>query len=271
MSVLINTNSAATSAANNLAASNGLLRRSLNRLSSGAKIIYPADDAGGLAVSMKFSAATRRQGAVMTNLGNSTSYLQSQDGTLKAAGKVLERIGELKTLASDPTKNSTDLDNYHAEFTALQAQLTSLTAEKFNGVAHFGSTTLGVAATEGDGGTIDFGGVDLAGGGGGPGNFADVMSAPSLTALNLSTLTGALQDVATYRAQNGAQHSRLGYASEVLATYKANLEAANSRILDVDVAEESTHLARYNVLAQAGTSMLAQANQSSRNALRLLG
>src|SRR3954468_859778 len=89
MSVVINTNYAATVASNNLSASNSALQKSLNRLSSGSKIVNPADDAGGLAVSMKLSAAARRQGAVNTNIGNSTSYLQTQDGALKVAGKVL--------------------------------------------------------------------------------------------------------------------------------------------------------------------------------------
>ena len=95
MSVVINTNYAATVASNNLAASNDMLQRSLNRLSSGSKIVNPSDDAGGLAVSMKLSAAAKRSGAVITNIGNSVSFLQSQDGVLKVAGKVLERIGEL--------------------------------------------------------------------------------------------------------------------------------------------------------------------------------
>src|SRR5688572_2215224 len=99
MPVVINSNFAATLAANNLSASNHHLQRSLNRLSSGSRIVNPADDAGGLAVSMKLSATARRQGAAASNLGNSVSYLQAQDGVMKAAGKVLERISELKTLA----------------------------------------------------------------------------------------------------------------------------------------------------------------------------
>ena len=402
MSVVINSNFAATLAANNLAASNQSLQRSLNRLSSGSKIVSPADDAGGLAVSMKLSAAAKRQGAVASNIGNSVSFLQSQDGVLKTAGKVLERIGELKTLASDPTKNSTDIDNYNSEFVSLQDQLTSLGSETFNGKALFGSAPLSVATTESGGGGIDVGGAELisvgsslnesfndlgnwtdqstggsasasggtltldktggaakvattqtfsgpleinyvttgamqinlggtgiltsigggsfrlvfdgAGnvdlysggsywtsmnsmptsastisfevpnGGGNTGtvsNFSvsssnstdtgDVASATSLTDLSLSSVTDAIQQVATLRATNGAQQSRLGYAAEVLATNKANLEAANSRIVDVDVASESTQMARYNILVQAGTAMLSQANQSSQSALRLIG
>ena len=92
MSVVINTNYAATVASNNLAASNSMLQRSLNRLSSGSKIITPADDAGGLAVSMKLSAAAKRSGAVASGIGNAVSLLQTEDGALKIAGKVLDRI-----------------------------------------------------------------------------------------------------------------------------------------------------------------------------------
>src|SRR5947207_15369069 len=106
MSVVINTNYAATVASNNLAASNSMLQKSLNRLSSGSKIVSPADDAGGLAVSMKLSAAARRSGAAAINIGNSVSFLQTQDGALKVTGKVLDRISELKTLYTDPTKNA---------------------------------------------------------------------------------------------------------------------------------------------------------------------
>src|SRR5512135_3220522 len=142
MSVVINTNYAATIAANNLAASNASLQKSLNRLSSGSKIVSPADDAGGLAVSMKLSAAAVRQGAVAANIGNAVSLLQSQDGAMKVTGEVLQRISELKTLYGDVTKSASDKLNYDAEFVALQAQLTSNAGEKFNGVSLFGSSSI---------------------------------------------------------------------------------------------------------------------------------
>jgi len=90
------------------------------------------------------------------------------------------------------------------------------------------------------------------------------------TTLTLSTITNAIQNVATMRAANGAEQSRLGFATELLTANKANLEAANSRIVDVDVAEESTQLARWNILVQSGTAMLSQANQSAQTALKLI-
>jgi flagellin len=270
MSVVINTNYAATVASNNLAASNSMLQRSLNRLSSGSKIVNPADDAGGLAVSMKLSAAAKRAGATNNNIGNSVSFLQTQDGVLKVAGKVLDRISELKTLYSDPTKNTNDLANYDAEFTQLQSQLTSLTSESFNSVSLFGSSGLSVSVSEDGATSVDITAKDLADTNDGIGTISD-SGVTSLSGIDLSDVTDAIQNVATMRANNGAEQSRLGFASEVLTVSKANLEAANSRIIDVDVASESTQLARWNILVQSGTAMLAQANQSSAVALRLIG
>jgi flagellin len=269
MSVVINTNFAATVAANNLAASNGMLQKSMNRLSSGSKIVNPADDAGGLAVSMKLSAAAKRSGAAASNIGNSVSFLQSQDGVLKVTGKVLERMGELLTLYSDPTKNTDDLANYDAEFTALQSELDSLTGESFNSVALFGSDTLSVAVSEDGSSNVTISDKDLSSTTDGIGNLI-ATTVTSLADIQLSDITDAIQYVATYRATNGAEQSRLGFALEVLTVNKANLESANSRISDVDVAAESTQLARWNVLVQSGTAMLAQANQSAQTALRLL-
>ncbi len=280
MSVVINTNAAAISASNNLAASNSKLQRSLNRLSSGSKIVSPSDDAGGLAVSMKLSAAAKRSGAANSNIGNTTSYLQTQDGALQVAAKVLDRISELKTLFADPTKNASDKTNYDVEFRQLGLQLESLAAEEFNGVRLFGAAASGVvesvAVSEDGGQTVTISAKDLAG----QANIAAIIAEAksedggnpdgTLGDVALSAITGAIDGIATMRANNGAEQSRLDFASEILTVNKANLEAANSRIVDVDVASESTQLARWSTLVQAGTAMLAQANASSQSALRLL-
>jgi len=299
VSVVLNTNYSATMAANNLASSSNMLQKSLNRLSSGSKIVNPSDDAGGLAVSMKLSATAKRQGAVNSNIGNAVSLLQTQDGALKVTGNILDRISELLTLNDDFTKSTVDLDNYNTEFLELKAQLTAITLEKFNGVALFGSTTSKVFATE-DASTcsqILVSGRDLAAAGspagfvtvwkrngrfgrwytvtsysnGSPDGIGHVTSASSLTGIGaISTVTQSIENVANMRATNRAEQSRLSFASELLTVKKANLEAASSRITDVDVAEESTQLARWNAMVSAGTYMLTQANQSWQTALRLL-
>jgi flagellin len=270
MSVVINTNLAATQAANNLAASNLSLQKSMNRLSSGSKIVTPADDAGGLAVSIKLSAAARRQGAVVMNLANTGSFLQTQDGVLKVGAKVLDRMSELKTLYTDPTKSANDLANYDAEFNELQNQLTDLTEETFNSVSLFGSVDLEVPTTEDGVSTVTIKSRDLADSAAGIGGLTDSAVA-TMADIDLSDITDAIQNVATFRAENGAEQSRLGFATELLTVNKANLEAASSRITDVDVASESTQLARWNILVQSGTAMLSQANQSPQAALKLLG
>ncbi|RRJ96251.1 flagellin [Opitutaceae bacterium TAV4] len=272
MAVVINTNYAATIASNNLSASNAALQKSLNRLSSGSKIVSPADDAGGLAVSLKLSAAATRSGATSTNIANTVSYLETQDGVLSTAGDVLNRISELYTLYQDPTKSASDKANYDVEFNQLQLQLTSLAAEKFNGVALFGSAGAGavesVAVSEDGSQTVAITAKDLSATDVGIGGLITETSLGGFT--DISSIATAIENVATLRAQNGSEQSRLGFASDVLTTNKANLEAANSRIVDVDVASESTQLARWNTLVQAGTSMLSQANSSSQIALSLL-
>jgi flagellin len=272
MSVVINTNYAATVASNNLASSNAMLQKSLNRLSSGSKIVSPGDDAGGLAVSMKLSAAARRQGAVASNIGNAVSLLQSQDGAMKVTGQILARIGELKVLYSDVTKSASDKANYDSEFLALKEQLVSTASEKFNGVALFGAAAIGAVGVTEDGlTTVTIGARDLSSTTTGVGELtAAGLTSLGDAALTQTTISAAIQNVATMRATNGSEQSRFGFATELITVNKANLEAATSRITDVDVAEESTQLARWNILVQAGTAMLAQANQSSQTALKLL-
>ena len=273
MAVVINTNYAATVASNNLAASNKSLQRSLNRLSSGTKIVDPSDDAGGLAVSMKLAAASKRQGAVANNVGNAVSFLQTQDGALKVAGKILDRMSELKTLYEDATKNSSDQANYDTEFKALSKQLESITSEKFNGISLFATTGKTIYATEdlSTSTSVTLTGRDLASTSTGVGTLsANGNVSMTTAAVTLDVIKTAIENVATMRANNGAEQSRLGFAGELLTVNKANLEAANSRITDVDVAQESTQLARWNILVQSGTAMLAQANGSSSTALRLL-
>ncbi|HYD82462.1 MAG TPA: flagellin, partial [Opitutus sp.] len=196
MSVVINTNYAATLASNNLAASNANLQKSLNRLSSGSKIVNPSDDAGGLAVSMKLSAAARRQGAVASNIGNAVSLLQTQDGALKVAAKVLERISELKVLHSDVTKSTSDKANYDSEFTALKTQLTDIAGEKFNGVALFGSSAVGNVNVTEDGATsVSIAARDLSSTGSGVGQITST-AATSLGSVQLAEVTTAIQNVA---------------------------------------------------------------------------
>ena len=264
--ISINTNSAASAASYNLSKSNVSLQKSLNRLSSGLRINSSIDDAGGLAVSMKLSASIRRTEATATGVSNALSYLQTQDGVLKAAGDVLTRMAELASLAQDVTKSTSDVANYQTEYASLITQIADLGTESFNGINLVDSTSALAVVSKEDGTSVTLGGADL--------TVATYTSAfGSLTAgaaAQAALVTTAITGIGSLRAQNGADQSRLTFAGDMLAVNKTNLEAANSRIIDVDVAAESTQLARFNILQQSGTAMLAQANQSSQSILRLL-
>lgn len=273
MSVVINTNTSAIAAKNNLNKSNAMLQNSLARLSSGSKIVNPSDDAGGLAVSMKMSAAIKRTEATSNNIANAQSFLQTQDGAFATAGKILDRMSELKTLSEDVTKNDTDKGNYNTEFQALKDQLTAVAAESFNGVSLMNADAMTVKTSEDGEQTVEIATTSFADDTNGIDSilFGADTSTLTATGTTLDTIKTSIENVATLRATNGAQSSRLSFASDMLATNKQNLEAANSRIIDVDVATESTQLARANILVQAGSSMLSQANASSQTALRLIG
>jgi flagellin len=271
MSVVINTNYAARVASNNLAYSNSMLQNSLNRLSSGSKIVNPSDDAGGLAVSMKLNATQNRQSALSNNIGDATSLLQTQDGALSVTGAILNRVSELETLFTDPTKNTSDLANYDSEFSQLQSELTSLGNSTFNNVALFGTTTITVDVTDdlASASAVSLQGENITSTGTGIGAIT-ASAVSSLANLTITAINGAIQNVATMRAQNGAEQSRLSFAGTLLTTNQTNLQAAISRISDVDVAQETTSLAKWNVLVQSGTAMLTQANHSADVALKLI-
>ncbi|MBU6181651.1 MAG: flagellin [Verrucomicrobia bacterium] len=271
MSVVINTNTPASLASYNLSTTNANLQRSLNRLSSGSRINSSFDDAAGNSVAMKFNASIKRTDATLANVNNALSFLATQDGVLKNADKILNRISELATLAQDVTKTTADLTLYQDEVSILQDQLGLMLSEQFNGINLFGagSTSDMTVVTSHDGAqTVGITQSDLA--------TLDT----TVDAYDVSTTAGAaaaviaiqddIQTLANYRAVNGAQQSRLTFAADMLSINKVNLEASVSRIQDVDVADESTKLARYNILQQAGTAMLAQANQSTQSILRLL-
>ncbi|MBX3738104.1 MAG: flagellin [Candidatus Didemnitutus sp.] len=288
---VINTNIQAIAAARNLNASQEMLGRSLTRLSSGSKIVNPSDDAAGLAVSEKLDAQNRRVKAATTNVQNAISYVQTADGFMSGMTKILSRMSELAILAKDVTKNSTDISLYQQEFGALQDQLRATiggptseiggTADidtplgAFNGITLFGANSSGLTVTIGqavgqdmkipesnlrDGDMLDI--IDQ----NGSGTYA--LSVTDSDAIG--KITSAIQDVATERASLGASQSRLELAAKTLQVEYENLGAAISRIRDVDVAEESTQYAKYNILVQSGTAMLAQANQTPKSVLSLL-
>jgi flagellin len=331
MPIVVNTNTAANTASFNLNKNAEALRKSLARLSSGKRITQPAEDAGGMAVAYKLDSQARRTEAVLNNHQNALSFLQVQDGALETVGKIVNRMAELRTMAADVTKNTSDVENYSKEFRELQSQLNQVRRQKFNGISLFavtGGTTnsgtlysntsanynyedsTGAQQTEtysafsriisthpsgvsSDGsislnvtnltfvltvGDIESGassvnllgigstGTTVASGSGiNASGFVD-----SITEISISQFTQVIEKVADARAENGAEQQRINQSYELHQTNLVNLEAAHGRIMDVDVAMESTRFAKNNVLVQASASMTAQANQLTQVALTLL-
>ena len=312
MPLNINTNAAASSASYHLSKNNAALQKSLTRLSSGSRITQPADDAGGLAVSMKLSGTINRLSGVEKNIDNAISFLQVQDGVLESAGKILDRMAELKALSQDVLKNDSDIANYNAEFENLQSQLYQMSETTFNGVSLFGNHTTTNGSTQalfGGDGTQDITVSIFTSASGESGSLVSINKSMLLSALTIDTddtnlisatfeskgtgavqsfaasistaaiqlgdisvavFTQALENIATLRAENGGSVSRLQFSKESAAAQRTNLEAANGRIMDVDIASESTRLAKYNILVQASASMLSQANATSNVAMMLL-
>ena len=309
MPLTINTNATAARASMHLNKNTESLRKSLSRLSSGSRITQPMDDAGGLAVSMKLESSIARLAGAHKNVQNAISFLEVQDGVLDSAGKVVNRMIELKGLSQDVMKNTSDIANYNREFQDLQIQLHDMTAVQFNGVSMFAQFSSEAAGTEGKFGdlnldntvsifvsadgstrptvsvgkamllsalTLDTGTLAASEfSNAGTGNVrsfaaANISDAINLADVSVGVFTRALENVATLRADNGASMSRLSFASDNISTTKTNMEAANGRIVDVDIAQESTRMAKYNILVQASASMLAQANSSSDVALMLI-
>ena len=266
--MVINTNTSAQSSSRLLSESSALLSKSLARLSSGSKITSPEDDVAGLAVSMRFDAQINRINSASSNINNAVSFNQTQDGFMKKVSKALDRMSELSVLSQDVTKSDADRELYNKEFSTLSSYITDLGTKDFNGVSLFDGTAKDVT-TDSDGNKFSMSGVDLA-----SASYTSATSATVDTASNaasaLTAVKTAITQLATDRATVGANISRLGMYSEQLGVLKDNLSAANSRIKDTDVAEESTKFARYNILVQAGTAMLAQANATPQSALRLL-
>jgi len=281
----INTNPGATAAAFHLSHSQEMLNKSLNRLSSGSRIVRPSDDAAGMAVSEKMDAQKRRISAAGMNVQNAVSYIQSADGFLDGMSKVLSRMSELAMLAKDITKNPGDIALYTQEFQSLQQQLRDTVGGgavtsplgAYNGIMLFGSNPAGLTVSIGEapGQTMTIAETDLQDPTSALGLLLAQTSPPAFditpTTANVQTMVlNTIQQIATERATLGGSQSRLDLSARTLAIEGNNLEAAISRIRDVDVATESTEFAKFNILVQAGTAMVAQANQLPQSVLKLL-
>lgn len=268
------------------------LGRSMDRLGSGSKIISPSDDPKGVALSEKITAQNKRIGAATTNVQNAVSYLQTADGFVGTMNGLVMRMSELTTLAKDPTKNPSDVALYQSEFTELQDQLRATiggsTAEiggtsgisqpagTFNGNVLFGANPGGIpiATSENASENVALPETNLR-----DGSMLELIRQDSSGNYTMhltdsdagDKINAGLQDLSDERSTLAAVSGRFDKIAVNLTARGENLTRTLSTINDVNVATESTHLAKFQMMAQAATSMLAQANQSPRSVLRLLG
>ena len=262
--MVIGTNIVAMQSARYMDDAMNRLSTSLSRLSSGSKITSPEDDAAGLAQALKLGAESNRNKAVVSNLTNALSYSQTQDGFLQKVSKALDRMSELMTLSADATKSTSDKTNYLTEFTDLKNYISDIGTKDFNGVSLFDGTQMNVTK-DSDANTWSMNASALNGA-----DLVSVIASGFVVTSTLATMSTAIESVSTHRAQIGANIQRLQLTNEQVGILNENLAASVSRITDVDVASESTRFAKYNILVQSGTAMLAQANLLPQNALRLL-
>jgi flagellin len=268
--MVINTNISATSSATLLKQSSAMLSQSLQRLSSGSKIISPADDSAGLAVSMKLTSQMARVSGAQNNLSDAISFSQTQDGYLSQVNSALSRMSELTVLSQDVTKVTSDRALYNQEYTALATYINNVATKDFNGVSLFTASTLTVTTSADGANAFSMKGVDLSANATYTTATADTIDNVSNAVKAQADVIKAITQLASDRATVGTNIETMTYNNNQLSTLNNNLSAANSQIMDVDVAQESTTYAKYNILVQTGTAMLAQANSMPQSVLRLL-
>lgn len=276
MPLVINTNVPSLEAQRNLNKSHKILNRSFQRLSSGFRINNASDDAAGLGISETLRARIKSLQVAERNTSSGLAMAQTAEGGLGEISNVIIRLREIAVQGANGDLTSTDRSYLDTEFQALVSEVDRLAeTTDYNDIELLAGTgtvdvafQVGINATPSDVITATFGGVTTSTLGLSGVSVAGATPANSTTALG--ALDGALTSVSTDRARNGALTNRLAIAIANSQTMRANLEAANSSIRDVDVAEETSTLARAQVLLEAGVSVLSQANQVPSLSLSLL-
>ncbi|MEO0323254.1 MAG: flagellin [Myxococcota bacterium] len=274
------TNVQSLNAQRNLSSTTRALSGNFQKLSSGLRINRAGDDAAGLAISETLKAQTRSLGQAERNAGDGISMLQTAEGAMNEVSGILGRMRELAVQASTDTIADTQRSFLDQEFQALEAEIDRIAAvTEFNGTTLLdGSATgisfqVGVNNTSNDRISISFADVQstaLGGSGSGGTISAQALTSQSGAQATIAVIDSAISDVVSARSTIGATENRLQVTVSNLGSARENLSAANSRIRDVDVAEETAALTRNNILQQAGVSVLAQANQAPSLALSLL-
>ncbi len=281
MAMTINTNVMSLNAQRNASLTQGQMATTLQRLSSGLRVNSAKDDAAGLAIAERMNTQVRGMNVAIRNANDGISLAQVAEGGLATITEILQRMRELAVQSINSTNTSGDIQALNQEYTQLAQEVgRTLSAVQFNGVSLFTTTAdffFQVGANNGQTITVGSGQLNLASAAsvsavvtsGQPG-FSLVVSSNSANSNNLSALDAALTTINATRAQLGAVQSRFENTISFLKTAVENQAAARGRIMDADFAAETANLSRNQILQQAGTAMIAQANQLPQNVLRLL-
>jgi flagellin len=285
MGLRIQNNVEAFNAHRTLSATSSEASKSMEKLSSGFRINRAADDAAGLSISQKMRGQIGGLDQAQRNAQDGISLVQTAEGSLAEVHNMLQRVRDLKVQHANGTLSADDQSAIESEIGQIGSEIKSIVDNtKFNGTKLLDNANgfkFQVGANDGE--TVSTGAVNLSAavGSAGTGGLSELMAisdgASAKTALStgaLSTISGidnAIKNVSNQRGTFGAIQNRLESRLNNLATYQENLTASESRIRDVDMASEMTKFTKLGILQQAGTSMLAQANQAPQNVLKLLG
>jgi flagellin len=267
MGLRINNNVEAFNSHRQLTHTSHQVAKSMERLSSGFRINRGADDAAGLAISERLRAQSRGLGQAQRNAQDAVSLVQTAEGSLNEVHSMLQRVRELAVQYKNGTLSSTDRTAIQSEVNQLASEIERIgSSAQFNGISllsNAGTVSFQVGAKDNE--VITVSTISLGGSTGVGSNYATLSSSDSISAIDT-----AINNVSALRATFGAVQNRLEHTLNNLATYQENLMASESRIRDVDMAKEMVTFTKNQILSQAGTSMLAQANQAPQGVLSLL-
>jgi len=272
MSLRIQTNIEAFNAHRQLVSTSEKMSKSMERLSSGYRINRAADDAAGLAISEKLRAQIGGLQQAQRNAQDAVSLVQTAEGAMSEVHSMLERVRDLAVQFNNGTLSASDKAALTSEVAQLSAEINRIASQTtFNGIQLLtggGTITFQIGAEDGQ--TLVVNGIDLFGAGTTFDIDANIFVSFDAGSASISEIDAAIENVATARSKFGSVQNRLDHALNNLATYEENLTASESRIKDVDMAAEMVNFTKLQILQQAGTSMLAQANSSPQSVLSLL-
>ncbi len=275
MGLRINQNAAAVNSYRNLNVTDGQMSKSLEKLSSGFRINRAADDAAGLAISEKLRGQVRGLDAASANAQNAISLIQTAEGALNETTAILQRMRELTVQAANGTNVDADRSAIKTEIDQLSAEITRIagttefnTQKLINGDKTAAGLTFQIGANAGQVLNVTIGDMDAAALSVGSGSL--IVTNAGTASTTLAAIDTAISTVSSQRASLGAVQNRLEHTVKNLNVASENLAASESRIRDTDMAKEMMSFTRSQILTQAGTAMLAQANQAPQGVLSLL-